>query len=152
MGLSRFEQKMYGEYGCSRCNKPLDGFIHCVGEEDEEGYHWRSFCPECWDIIQTMPNESIYKVYHPADLVRNHIRFIVGQDYDFPGLYGPGYKMKCVSRTVTHVMFSDGEILKDYPIEYDENFAECCVVWDYKDHKGYCWSESLESRMARWSK
>lgn len=65
--LEQFEQKMYGEYGCSTCGNPLDGFVYCVGEDtDEEGYEWRTFCPDCWSKVEEMPFEDIYKTYKPA--------------------------------------------------------------------------------------
>ena len=57
-------QKMYGEYKCAcGCGKVLN--CYCIGvgdsENDENGYEWSMFAPECFArIMCTTPNP------HPA--------------------------------------------------------------------------------------
>lgn len=67
----RFTSMFYdGAYLDSYDGKtPLAGTCYCVGRvDDEEGYEWRSFTPEHWELIKDMTDEEIYKTYPVAPL------------------------------------------------------------------------------------
>lgn len=79
--LDDFDLIMYGDYKCScGCGKLLgrptngtDGkpkeYSHCVGRvDDEEGFEWRCFTQDCWNILkrQGLPLDVIYDTYPPA--------------------------------------------------------------------------------------
>ena len=57
----------YGDYKCSCCQEtPLVGKNYSLCEEhDDEGYFWRSFCPDCIPTINDMiaSGKSIAEVY-----------------------------------------------------------------------------------------
>lgn len=59
--IIRGQSRLYGEYLCCMCRKtPLTDFDFVAYEDDEEGYHWRAFCSECWNKIKHLENEDIY--------------------------------------------------------------------------------------------
>lgn len=65
--LERGANKMYGDYVCSKCGKPLMGWVNFVGEvEDDEGHYWRTFCNDCWPGIEHMSDAEIYAQYPEA--------------------------------------------------------------------------------------
>lgn len=67
--LITFKNKFYGDYECSKCGKQLNGFIFCVGEEEDiEGYKWRSFCTECEQEIKHMAPVEVYNTFTEAPL------------------------------------------------------------------------------------
>lgn len=72
--LIKIKNRMYGDYFCScGCNKLLgDAYgIHCYGVgyvDDDEGYEWRMFRPECWEKIKSLPLEQIYNKYKASRL------------------------------------------------------------------------------------
>lgn len=77
------------------------------------------------------------------------IKFEVGQRYDFPGLYTPGYTLACIARDEKTVTFAEGHDHYIYKIEEDED-SERILVWSYGGHEGYCWAEPEESRWKRY--
>lgn len=78
--LTKIKLRMYGNYQCScGCGKLLGNpSIYysesdiCVGvglEEDEEGFDWRMFTPECWSKLENMFLEDIYDKYPASSLI-----------------------------------------------------------------------------------
>lgn len=64
--LTVFETKIYGDYGCSKCGKPLFDCI-AVGETgDDDGHEWRSFHKECFEQIP-LTAEEIYEAYGASE-------------------------------------------------------------------------------------
>ena len=51
--LETFTNRYYGDYFCAcGCGQPLQGMCYSVGrKDDEEGYEWRTFTPECWERL-----------------------------------------------------------------------------------------------------
>ena len=73
MKLQKITLRMYGDYNCScGCNKPLGnpGVTYtendiCIGvgeEDDDEGFGWKMFRPECWERLQ-LDNKSLDYIY-----------------------------------------------------------------------------------------
>ena len=62
-----FKNAYYGNCGCSKCKKVLNGYCLTVGEDtDEEGYNWRAFCSECHKEVSKMTPSEIYSKYDVA--------------------------------------------------------------------------------------
>lgn len=82
MKYEKIHIRMYGDYSCScGCGKPLgnptvyytdDDICIAVSEEqDDEGFEWRTFRPECWKRLNldTFSLEEIYNKYPAAPAV-----------------------------------------------------------------------------------
>lgn len=71
---------------CSRCKAKLtvlnckgyygDGprqfrGYHWVGpDDDDEGFHWRSFCDQCWDLVDGQGDDAILSTFESIPFVQ----------------------------------------------------------------------------------
>jgi len=69
--FERFMNRFYGDYRSSFDGTSiLAGLCYCVGKsDDEEGFEWRSFTPEHWELVKNMSDEEIFSRFPAAACV-----------------------------------------------------------------------------------
>jgi len=76
----------------------------------------------------------------------NNEKFIVGEIYLRPGLFGPSWQVRCTDRTETTVTFAQvgyEEEENGTKIEVgSDHGVEACLCWEYSGSKAYIFSDT----------